>query len=267
MVHLAGYTESTKGGRKNGFIDAFIFTLGAFGRTFENDKITCNTERRNKMRTITVKGIGKAKVRPDFVVISLDLESKDKNYELAMMDAAEKIEEIKKSLLPLGFEKEDIKTTDFRVDTDYESKKDHYGNYYREFCGYEVSHRLKISFDFDTKRLSKVLGVIAGLICQPELSVHFTVKDSGAVNDALLQSATENARQKAQVLAMASGVKLGEIKMIDYNWGEVSFYSRTRYDLNDCCMAMSAQDSAPGLEIEPDDIDASDTATFVWEIV
>ena len=55
---------------------------------------------------------------------------------------------------------------------------------------------------------------------------------------------------------------MGDLIAIDYNWGELDIYSRTRYD---CC-----EDSMPlmakSIDIDPDDIDVSDTATFVWEI-
>ena len=62
-----------------------------------------------------------------------------------------------------------------------------------------VNHRLKVSFDFDAKVLSKALGTIAGCIAEPELSISFTVKEPSAVNEALLKSATINAKKKAEI--------------------------------------------------------------------
>ena len=116
------------------------------------------------------------------------------------------------------------------------------------------------------KRLSQTLAAIATCLAQPELSIAFTVKDPTAVNDALLREATINAKKKAELLCEASGVTLGQLLTIDYNWGELNIYSDTRYDLaEDCLMALPT--SAPSIDIEPDDIDVRDTATFVWEIV
>lgn len=217
------------------------------------------------MKTITVKGIGNVSVKPDLVVLSMSLETRNRDYETAMREAADRIEYINTSLSTLGFEKESVKTTDFNVRTDYESKKDRNGNYYRVFNGYVVNHRLKVSFDFDTKLLSKALGTIAGCIAEPELSISFTVKEPSAVNEALLKSATINAKKKAEILCEASGAKLGELVNIDYNWGELNIYSRTSYDMGMDCMKMCSE--APySLDIEPDDIDATDTVTFVWQI-
>ena len=102
-------------------------------------------------------------------------------------------------------------------------------------------------------------------MAEPEISIRFTVKDPSAVNEELLRSAAENAKKKAELLCSASGVKLGDLVNIDYNWGELSIYSRTNYEMDMDCMKACAVDSY-SLDIEPDDIDATDTVTFVWEI-
>lgn len=110
-----------------------------------------------------------------------------------------------------------------------------------------------------------MLGAIAVCIAEPELNVQFTVKDKEAVDAALLQSACANAKAKAEILTKASGVTLGELVSIDYNWGELHLFSQTQYDMEDDCMRMGS--AAPtSIEIEPDDIDISDSVTFVWEI-
>ena len=59
-------------------------------------------------------------------------------------------------------------------------------------------------------------------------------------------------------------MKLGELLKIDYSWQELDIYSNTRYAMEEKCMAM---DSAIGMDINPDDIDVSDSATFVWAII
>ena len=216
-------------------------------------------------RTITVKGIGKASAKPDYVVLSMELESKSLDYEKAMQEASEKIEFLNESLMQIGFGKESIKTTNFYVRSDYESHKDKFGNYSRIFSGYAVCHRLKIEFDFNSKLLSKALSSVASCIAKPELSVSFTVKDPTAVNEALLKSAAENAKKKAQILCGASGKMLGELVNINYNWAEVNIYSATHYDMDAECMKACA-DASYSIDIEPEDIAAKDTATFVWEI-
>jgi len=216
-------------------------------------------------RTITVKGMGRVTTSPDYVVISMSLMAQDNDYEETMELAAKKIEYLNASLEEIGFEKKSVKTTNFNVRTDYERVKDRSGNYKSVFNGYICSHRLKVEFDFDTKRLAQTLYAISKCLAEPELSISFTVKDPSAVNKELLKSATINAKEKAQILCEASGVELGQLLTIDYNWGELNIVSHTDYMLEEKCMAMPVGGLAD-IEIEPDDIDVSDTATFVWEI-
>ena len=217
-------------------------------------------------RTITVKGIGNISVSPDYVILSMNLTTIDKDYETALQLASEKIEYINASLESIGFEKKSVKTTDFNVYTKYDSVRDKKGNYKRVFEGYSCNHRLKVEFDFDTKVLAQTLAAVSKCLAKPELSISFTVKDKGAVNEELLKSAAVNAKVKARILCDASEVKLGTLLSIDYNWGELNVYSHTDYCLEDKCMALPVGGLAD-MEIEPDDIKVNDTVTFVWEIV
>lgn len=215
-------------------------------------------------RTITVKGIGKASAKPDHVVLSMTLESKHKDYDKAMDMAAAHIQHLNDTLCGIGFEKGSAKTTNFNVRTDYDRVKDLYGNYESVFSGYEVTHNLKLAFDFDMGRLSQALAAIAGCLSHPQLSIAFTVKDATAINEEMLRSATVNAKRKAEILCEASGVTMGDLISINYNWGELDIYSHTRYD---CCEeAMAPLAVGATIDIAPEDIDVSDTATFVWKI-
>lgn len=218
------------------------------------------------MRTITVKGIGTVSAKPDYITLSLALEAKDTDYNKAMQIAAERISSLQGAISDIGFEKGTLKTTNFNVQTDYENIKDHTGNYQRVFSGYVCSYRFKLSFDFDSKRLSSVLSAIAASNAKPELSISFTVKNPAQVSEELLISATANATRKAETLCKASRAELGQLLTIEYNWGELNVISPTRYELAEDCLPVMAMSKSYAPEIEPDDIDIHDTATFVWEI-
>ena len=218
------------------------------------------------MRTITVKGIGNVSARPDYIVLSLDIEALSETYDRAMTEASERIKKLQDAAVLVGYEKSDMKTTSFIVQTRYENVKDRQGNYKREFAGYACSYHLKLAFDFDSKQLAKVISAIADCGAQPELSIAFTVKNPARVSEELLINATENARAKAEILCKASGSTLGQLLNIDYNWGELNVFSRTSYDVEDCIQPLMAMSKCAAPEIEPDDIDVTDTVAFTWEI-
>ncbi|MGI6510267.1 MAG: SIMPL domain-containing protein [Erysipelotrichaceae bacterium] len=216
-------------------------------------------------RTIIVKGEGKVVAKVDYVIIKMNMESEDKEYQKAMDLATERIDSLNSLLISIGFEKDDLKTTNFNVRTIYDSVKDKNGNYKQVFRGYLVIHDLKLGFDFDSKRLAKVLTAISKCASKPHLSITFTVKDETAIKEEMLRLTASNARRKAEILCEGSGVKLGELITINYNWNEIDIYSHTSYDLDTGTRFASSIKS--DMEFAPEDIEVKDSATFIWKIM
>ena len=216
-------------------------------------------------RVITVKGIGKVSAKPDLIVLSMSLAIKNMDYEKTIEESAVAISQIQKSIVGIGFEKSDLKTTDYKVKTSYKSVHDLRNNYKDVFDGYECKHSLKLEFDFEMKKLAKVFSALAACPANPQFSVAFSVKDKNAVSEDLIVDAAENAKVKANILAKASGVTLGQIVNIDYSWGELHMCSDTGFEMRDALNRLRPG-SLMEMDIEPDDIDVSDTVTFVWEI-
>lgn len=68
------------------------------------------------------------------------------------------------------------------------------------------------------------------------------------------------------VLTKAAGVNLKDILTIDYSWGEIQFEYSPMHDGVFRNALMSSDGEELGIDIEPDDIEVSDTVTVVWEI-
>jgi uncharacterized protein YggE len=215
-------------------------------------------------RTIAVKGVGSLRVKPDLVVIGLELEAKNEVYERVMSLSSEQIEELTDALTAVGFAKEDLKTTSFHVRADYRSEQNDKGMYVQVFDGYVCHSGMKLSFDLDMKRLGETLGTIGSCRAKPELNISFTVKDPEAANSLLLKAAADNARGKAEKLCAASGVSLGELQRIEYNWSELPVFSRTAVSADRAAMPMMK--NAFRAEMTPEEIELSDSAAFIWEI-
>lgn len=214
-------------------------------------------------RTIHVKGTGTASVAPDFVVITMELQAKHVEYANAMRIGAQQVEMLREAVKEAGFSTEDLKTTDFSVDAEYEDEKyeeNGHTRYHRVFMGYDCRHSLKLSFDFDNERLEKAMTAIGDCLSKPEVSIAFTLKDKQALRNQILESAAQDARRKAEILCKASGVTLGDLLRIEYSWDEahISHY----FDMKiQCCEASPAN-----YDFHPDDIEAGDTVDFYWEI-
>lgn len=215
-------------------------------------------------RTITVKGVGTAKTKPDRVVLNMNLETKDADYEGAIRAANEQIADLNAALESAGYEKGALKTMDFNVHMNYEDARDENGMYRSVFAGYMCFHSLKLEFDFTNEALSQTLSAIAACKAKPQFNLSFTVKDPAAIKEKLLESAAANARMKANILCSASGVVLGELINIDYNWGDVNVFSPTNFTRakNENAAFGACFDA----QLSPDDIRSTDSVTFTWEI-
>lgn len=86
----------------------------------------------------------------------------------------------------------------------------------------------------------------------------------------LLGKAVADAKEKAAVLTQAAGVTLKDIQSIDYSWGQINFEVQpmNRMLMAEECLAKPMMDGAGryDMDIEPDDIEVSDTVTVIWEI-
>lgn len=91
------------------------------------------------------------------------------------------------------------------------------------------------------------------------LELRFTIKDVNAVKDELFAQCATNARAIANGLCAGAGCKLGEILSINYSWDEIDIH------MGSCTCAAEA-DGCIAPDIDPDDIDVSDSVTFVWSI-
>ena len=159
-----------------------------------------------------------------------------------------------------------MKTKSFDVNTEYESYRDNNNDYKEHFIGYQYTHVLKVEFDSDNDRLGKILYALTNCTVSPKFRISYTVKDTTAAKNQLLEKAIADAKEKAAVLAHASGVALKDIQSIDYSWGEIDFeYSPMSTEIGERCLRVLETPSYD-LDIEPDDIKVSDTATVVWEI-
>lgn len=213
-------------------------------------------------------GKGKIAVKPDKIRLYVNKEELCKEYEDTLRRSTEDTELLKDLFEKLGFQRKDLKTVYFNVDTEYESYQDRDKSWKRRFKGYKYNHHMKIEFAADNKRLGQVLYALAHSSLRPEFSIEYTVADVEKCKNELLHKAIEDSIQKAQVLTTAANVKLGEIQAIDYSWGEIDFVTKPLNEMRlmECTECEMSAPGAYDIDIEADDINVTDTATVIWEI-
>ncbi|MEG1256731.1 SIMPL domain-containing protein [Clostridium sp.] len=208
-------------------------------------------------RLIRVNGQGNISVPPDTIQVDMVLITVKPTYEEAIKAAGMALEQLRNCLKEVGFEKEDMKTADFRVNTKYETVKDMNDNYKRVFVGYEVTNHLKIEFEQNSIKLGRVLNALSNCDATPEFSIRYMLKDDTEVNDILLRYAINDAKEKAKVMAEAAGVRLGKVINIDYSGSEFPLYKNS---------GMFVMADSSKIDLEPANLELKATVTVVWRI-
>ena len=218
-------------------------------------------------RTIRVTGKGKLSVKPDTIRLRINMEGIYPEYDETLQKSSEVVELLKDFVEKQGYERKELKTLYFNIDTEYESYQAKDKSWKRRFQGYKYVHRMKIEFPADNQRLGGMLYALAHCPVSPEFSIEYTVADPEASKNELLGKAVKDSMKKASVLAEASDVKLGEIINIDYSWGEIDFVSKPLHEMSlRCCEPDESYSASYDMDIEPDDIDITDTVTVVWAL-
>lgn len=92
-----------------------------------------------------------------------------------------------------------------------------------------------------------------------------------SINEELLKVIAENAKKKAETLCTTVGTNLGKLITIEHHkqGGDFSMprpFSPSSFgDTGELALASQAP-SEPQIEIQPNDINMSDSVTYVWEI-
>lgn len=217
------------------------------------------------MKTIRVTGMGSVSVKPDTTSLRITFGGIYKDYEETVRKSAEKTKILREAIEKSGLPGEALKTKDFSIESEYESYRDYNNDYKKRFLGYKFYHRTQIQFPKDNKMLGRVLYELSLCSVKVEFSIDYIVKDKDAVKKEVIKRAVENSREKAEIMAIAAGVSLGEVQSIDYSWGEIDIRTSPVDKLE--VRKSYALEPSYDIDIEPDDIDLSDTVTMVWEII
>ncbi|MFX3675502.1 MAG: SIMPL domain-containing protein [bacterium] len=160
---------------------------------------------------IKVSGTGEVKTTPDIASISFAINTISTSASTAQKENAKITNSVVAKLKSSNVAAKDIQTSGFHVGPEYE-----YKNSRRTLKGHRVTHSFNV-----TIRKTANLGDIIDDLTQKAgeaiaiNNISFGVSDDEPLKMRSLELGVENARKKAEVLAKAAGVKLGEIELIE----------------------------------------------------
>lgn len=157
-------------------------------------------------RTITVTAEGKVTTRPDIAIINLSVVSEGKTVKAVTQDGNTKMTAVIDAIKSLGIEAKDIASTQYTLSPQYYYPD----NRQRQLSGYNLNQNIQIKVR-DLSIVEDVLdqGVSAGANQVGQLS--FDIDDPSEIKKQAREKAFSTAKEKAEEMARAAGVKLGRV--------------------------------------------------------
>ena len=171
-------------------------------------------------REIRVYATGTHRALPDCIRATVRLAGLKDTYEAAAEEFKDSFEFLLKETKQFVF-----KTADFSINTHYADERDGNNVWRKKFAGFMFSHTLVCEFPFDTSALGAFVFTLGRCKCVDSFGFDYAVTDEDGAYDAAAADAVKKAVKKANVLAAAAGVKLGDIASISFNASPRNIFS------------------------------------------
>ncbi|MFA5886923.1 MAG: SIMPL domain-containing protein [Patescibacteria group bacterium] len=207
----------------------FLSTLGILAVAAIVIVALAMANRINNQDRFSITGSGTVYAKADIANLEVGLRTGAKKTAAeATTDSSNKMNEIIGELKKLDITEKDIKTTSYNLNPVY-NWTDQAG---QQLIGYEVVQNLTLKI----RDLSKIGDVIARTTekgANQIGNINFTIDDEYALKNQARELAIQKAKEKAELIAKQSGMKLGEIKSVYENSEPMMpiAYSNAKMDL------------------------------------
>lgn len=236
------------------FIILFIF-LGLFVYTklFGPIPFSVNSVTTTKSDTFSVTGEGKATAIPDTASVDLGITITQNTVASAQSQANQIINKISSDLKNLGVKEKDIKTTNYSISPNYD-----FTSGKQSVNGYNVSVNLSVKVN-PIEKINQVIDTATKDGANSVGNIQFTLNDEEKtkLENQARKQAVDAAKQKAQSLAQASGIRLGRI----INVSESNQEQRPITFMEKSAVGLGASDTS----VEPGQSTISTTVTLSYE--
>ncbi len=198
-------------------------------------------------RTVTVKGSATVLTDADSAGIRLGVLSAAKEAAEASRINAEQIDRLISALTETGIEKKDITTSYYYVNArrNY-NEPDENGEY--AIIGYEVGNTLNVTVR-DIEKVGSIIDIALANGANSCDGISFSSSKAGEAQDEALKNAVKEARRRAELIAEASGEKVGKVLTVTENISDGGFMVSNTRDFGAAEMAkgVSTQIRSEGL--------------------
>lgn len=157
------------------------------------------------VRTFSVSAEGKVNAIPDIAEIRLTVISEGKDLANIQKENSEKINRIINFLKEKGIKDEDIKTEIYNLQPKYDWQKSPY-----QIVGYTLNQTILVKIR-DFNKIGEILSEAVKYGANQISGPNFTIDDPEKLKEEAREMAIKKAKEKAEKIAKAANVKLGEL--------------------------------------------------------
>ena len=153
---------------------------------------------------ITTSGEATIKVKPDIALLNLGMTADSTSAADAQAQVAQRVAHVLKAAKDLGIADKDVKTHGYTLNPSYQP------NGYPKIAGYTASEQISFTLR-DVAKVGKALDALAGDTGATNASIQFALDDRKPAEAEARTQAIGDARAKAEAMARAGGVKVGQL--------------------------------------------------------
>lgn len=174
------------------------------------------------VKTITVIGDGKVKIKPDIAKANIGVEVLRSSVEEASAANKELIEAVIQTLTEAGIDPADIQTSGFSV---YAERYGQDGPLPEDEVNYRVSNNVAVTIR-ELEKVGEVLDAAMKSGANNIYGIEFSLEDNKDAKSEARKDAVEDAQAKAEELATLTGVKVGNVLSVsEVIGGAMPFYN------------------------------------------
>lgn len=213
---------------KRGLFAAVLIGLLVFGIAVSSSPSTSlAAEADPSERTLSVTGQGRLDVSPDTAVITLGVSELNASPSEAYSALNTSITKISEVVLAQGVKKEQIQTSLFNLNAEYNWTQDKG----QVFSGYRATNTLSITTQ-DLGQVASLIQVAVDAGANQLNGISFSVKESDKLLEQALDLAVDDAKAKAERVAGRMGAKVARVQTISIQDQGIPIYRNAKADMS-----------------------------------
>lgn len=208
----------------------------------------------------SVSATGKVFARPDIANINIGLKTEIKKTAAeAVKENTDKMNTIIRALKELEIEEKDIQTTNYFLNPVYDWTE----TTGQRLKGYEVSQNVTVKIR-ELEKIGETIAMTTAKGANQVGNISFTIDDEFALRNEARDKAIQKAKEKAEQIVAATGMKLGKIVNV---YESQSYYPTPINYAREMSYGLGAKDeasAAPEIQVGQNEVQVE--VTVVWKV-